>query len=52
MGKLSRSIVIGACMVAPGGIIALTAIAVVDKETRQKLFELKDSAINYLKGKK
>ena len=31
MGKISRSLIIGACMIAPGGLIALTALAVVDK---------------------
>lgn len=52
MSKIGRSIIIGACMIAPGGLIALTAIAVVDKETRKKLFELKDQAINFLKDKR
>lgn len=49
MGKVTRSIIIGACMIAPGGLIALTALAVVDKETRQKLLDMKDKAVNYLK---
>lgn len=49
MSKISRSLIIGACMIAPGGLIALTALAVVDKETRKKLFEIKDKAVNYLK---
>lgn len=52
MSKIGRSIIIGACMIAPGGLIALTVIAVVDKETRKKLFELKDQAINFLKDKR
>ncbi|MCK9531458.1 MAG: hypothetical protein M0R77_13000 [Gammaproteobacteria bacterium] len=49
MSKISRSLIIGACMIAPGGLIALTALAVVDKETRKKLIDMKDQAINYLK---
>lgn len=49
MSKISRSLIIGVCMIAPGGLIALTAIAVVDKETRKKLFEMKDKAVDYLK---
>lgn len=49
--SLLRSAMYGVCMIAPGGFVALAVLATVDKETRDKVFDLTDKAVKFVKNR-